>query len=272
MSRSLGLLAGCALVALGGWIAAAPAAGDRVVLANGEVFDGVVAEATDGAVRIRLAYGEITLAAADVVTVERRTTPLALYLARAASLDETSGARAWLELAAWARERGLVHAARDAVLHAAAADPELPELAPWMRRLGYSLEGRPPRWVPFREAPLREVAAPPLREPGVAGGDDSGGGVEQRLARAVELLAEAGLERERAAAREASSAPSARPVAMPYLPVVVGGGWILPSPAPDDPPPFRLRSDGVVEQLLRRQPGSLLPVGRPPSEVIVGRR
>ncbi len=140
-------LAGAVLAAV--LAAAAPAAADDVFLTNGNVFTGVLARVEGDRVTIRLSSGAIRLPRSRVARIERKDSALAAYLARkeALSADPAAGAEGWVELARWARGRGLDSGLREAARTAAVLDPDAPGLAPLMAQLGYLRDGAAGPWM-----------------------------------------------------------------------------------------------------------------------------
>ncbi|HLE84187.1 MAG TPA: hypothetical protein VJG13_07595, partial [Thermoanaerobaculia bacterium] len=127
MKPSTLLLAGFTL------LAALPAGADDVYLANGQVFEDVVARRDGAVLRIRLPHGEMGIPVAWVARVEESETVLGEFLLRKAALTPAAGAGDWLELARWARAEGFGEGAREAGLRAAALEPRLPGLAEILR-------------------------------------------------------------------------------------------------------------------------------------------
>jgi hypothetical protein len=269
-----GLIAGLAFAVL------APAAhADDVFLANGESFEDVIATREGDRVRIRLAFGELLLPLESVERIEHARSPLDEFLERRAGLTEEGGsAQEWLELAEWARLRELEHSHREALLEAANLDPYLEGLRPGMRAIGYVLDESLDRWISYdahmraqgmvrssgewvRPEALR-AAAEERRAPREERPD-----VEETLSRAVELLAMAELARE--TSRPAPQATPIYPVGYGF-PVAYGGGWYLPPKGRDrvvhhpvSGHVVRHPSNDVARELLRRQPGSVVPVRVP---------
>lgn len=126
-----------------------PVSADDVILTNGNSFEGVVAQVEGSDVRIRLPHGELTLPLSRVARIERRSSPLEEFLERKARLlaEETAVARDWLELAGWAEDRGLRHAAKESAVVAARLEPRLEGLEGLMERLGYVYDREVGRWL-----------------------------------------------------------------------------------------------------------------------------
>lgn len=247
-------------------LAAVAAGADRVLLTNGEVFEEVIAEsADDQRVTIRMASGSLRLPRSMVLRIDRQESGLGRYLERRRQLerDADASAEAWLELAYTAQALELAYGVREAALRAAEIDPHLQGLAPIMRRLGRVLDPDAGLWVPYRAPSPPPAPAPPSAPRSEARAHESE--VERHLARAVEALAVA--ERQRTAVAEPPLRPSRSEP--PPLPVVVVAGWAAPwvaapSPgSPQPPAPSAPSSALLYEELVRRQPGSLLPFPRP---------
>lgn len=270
---------------------ASPALGDDVHLANGQVFEEVIAYRAGDQVRIRMANGEIGVPASWVVRIEESETVLDEYLRRKAALEPDGAAAEWLELARWARSQGFGEGAREAALNAAAIDPRLDGLAPllqaagfvfddesgsWlteeqlMVRRGYVRVGK--EWLPAAEVAERARAAEEARRA------EARSAREARLDRVITLLALSQLEE----ARE-DRAREAPPVVYPYgsplvgAPVAVFPGTFGPrpprrpsvrpplrrGPAPANPPDHHHSSFGY-DALAGRQPGSIIPLALDP--------
>lgn len=257
MHRYCLYVAGCLTVA-------SIAAADTVLLTNGKRMENVVARTSESGVTIRLSYGELTLPASMVRSVEKSESALARYLARSAELraDPTATAGEWLELALEARSHEMHDGFRRALLQAAALDPELPALAPLMRTLDYVHDREHGRWVAYEESSegLARAARRESSRQARAVAEAERRRVERRrqLVETLELALLAQVAEDLTAAREAPSAPPPGAIALwPYAgPFVaaplhhgVAAGW------PDTP-----RNRDTLRQLSRRQPGSLLPI------------
>lgn len=141
------------------WIAVAvlflslSAQADVLYLENGNSMEGVVVEEGSQQVRIKLAFGELTLPRSSVRYVERAESALELYLREREALQGSpnSTARNWLELAFWATQNDLDHSSREAALEAARLDPALEGLAPLLMAHGYALDEELGQWVPLAE-------------------------------------------------------------------------------------------------------------------------
>jgi hypothetical protein len=126
---------------------------DDVRLKNGKTFAGVIATERGDMVDVQIPGGTLSLTKSSVLEIVRAESPYSQYLERAATLRRTGAdARAWLLLARWAGEHELAGAAREAALEAAKLDPQLADLAPLMRGLGYEYDDTSERWLPLAEA------------------------------------------------------------------------------------------------------------------------
>lgn len=130
---------------------------DDVYLHNGRMFDDVVAVVGEREVRIRIAGGELAIPRAQVLRVEQEGSALGEYLEREAALRRRpeTPASAWLELARWARARGLGSAARQAALTAAELSPRLDGLAEILHPAGLVLDAELGRWIPYADSMRR---------------------------------------------------------------------------------------------------------------------
>ncbi len=259
---------------------AAPAVADDVFLENGNTFEGViVVSETAEMVKIRLAYGDLSLPRSWISRIDRVESPLQIYLERRSALlgrDEVT-ADDCIELARWARPRDLPHGHKEALLEAAAIDPLHENLAPMLRVAGYVFDEEAGIWVSAAERRRAEAAAAAEESRRLAALERGRSQAEYRdpgrrtseetLSRAVEALALAELEREsresqRDERRERTFYPvrvgasygSVYPVA--YFPGVVA------APVAGDPGVAASPPADPYESLRRRQPGSLL-VARP---------
>lgn len=296
MNRIAGVLALFLALSAG---TAVPGAADDVHLANGQVFEGVIARRVGDQVRIRMAHGEMGVPASWVVAIEESDSVLAEYLRRKAVLDANGDAARWLELARWARSRGFAEGAREAALRAAATDPRLEGLAPlleeagfvyddesgsWlteadlMARRGYLRVGR--EWVPAAVVAERERVAEDARLAAERSAR------EARLDQAITLLALSQLQEVREdQARETASAYY--PYGYPYgAPVAVFPGTFYPrppyryphpgrphdpGPAPDPRQPDHGHGGFGYDALAGRQPGSIIPLSVDPGSARTGR-
>jgi DNA-binding phage protein len=271
-----------ALIVLLG-LSSAPAFADNVYLTNGRSFEGVIAVVSDAKVSIRMQGGTLSLPRAQVLRIESADSSLATYLKKKDDLQrsEEPSAKGWLDLALWARSKGMSQAAREAAMTAAQLDPTLPGLEPMMRTQGYVFEAALGRWIPYSESMHRR---------GLVLSD--GAWVQRAEFEAAERAREEIRERERArraeAAREAreerlaqlAELSLAREVSAqtqatdyPYYPqaVVIVPGFILPpvripmhhrddgSHHPTPQPQRRDEDDSANRSTFTRVPGSLIP-------------
>jgi len=283
--RALAALAVTALPLL-----ARPLFADRVVLANGRVFDDVVAQQEqDGTVSIDVGGGRLTLAGGEVRSVESAPSTASDYRRRAGTLRATVPARGsesglaadWVSLARWAHEHGYAFGAREAALEAAALDPSLPELASLMTAIGFARDAATGEWLPYDEAMRRkgyildagEWIAPDVyraRLEAIAAADDLAAR-EAEAERADRVAALAELEASSSAASEVAYEPAG--FYFPFGGAPFGGGFsgrrhfhsssrmrsvVFARHAPL--PPGHLRSGGFGSALVSRQPGSLIPI------------
>lgn len=277
------------------FLAALPAAADDVYLANGQVFEGVVAHRDEDKVRIRLEHGEMGVPASWVVRIEASETPLAEYLRRKEALAPGAPAEEWLELALWARSEGLAEGAREAALHAAALEPALEGLAPILQAAGFVFDEGRGAWV--TEAQLMAsrgyvrvgdtwVSAEALAERRRLAEEDRAAADrkarEDRLDQVITLLALAQLEEARED-RERAEAPAYAPYGAALLgaPVAVFPGTFRPGRGAHRPPvrrrppgdgnarppvhaPERHHGSFSYDALAGRQPGSIIPLAQDP--------
>lgn len=275
-------------------LAAAPVAADDVYLANGQVFEDVIARHDGDKVRIRLAHGEMGFPASWVVRIEKSETTLGEYLRRKADLVPGASAEAWLELARWARDHGLAEGAREAALQAAALDPDLEGLAPLLRAAGFVRDEERGLWV--TEAQLMasrgyvragdewvsaEVFAERRRLAEEARRAAESQAREDRLDQVITLLALAQLQEAREE-REQRAQPVATAFGGTLLgaPVAVFPGTFHPGkrhvrpprrpppprsdPAPPAAAPHHHRGSFTYDALAGRQPGSIIPLALDP--------
>lgn len=289
MTRPLPIAALALALAAG---AAPLAVADDVYLANGQVFEGVIARRSGEQVRLRMANGELKVPASWVVRIEESDTALERYLARKAALGERASARDWLELARWAQAEGFAEGAREAALRAAALDPRLEGLEPLLRgagfvfdegsgswlteealmvRRGYVRVGA--EWLPAQVVAERERAAEEARLAAARSAR------EARLDQVITLLALSQLEEARED-RSRAEVPVVYPYAAPVVgaPVAVFPGAFHPpaghrphdggphhnEPAPSGPPPEAHQSGFTYDALAGRQPGSIIPLALDP--------
>ncbi|MFP3940156.1 MAG: hypothetical protein ACLF0P_07610 [Thermoanaerobaculia bacterium] len=278
-------------------LTAAPAAfADDVYLTNGQVFEGVVARHDGDKVRIRLAHGgEMGLPASWVERVEEAETPYQAYLERRGALGPDATAGDWLELAVWARSRGLDDAARKAALRAAALDPELEGLGAVLRPAGYVFVEEAEAWLTESEAMARrgyvrvgsewvpaEVAAQRRRLAEASRRSAEEAAEEraraeslERLDRAITLLALSQLQEIQEERRTRRSGVPVTVGVGTGVPVGIFPGAFHPKPPrrrppkrpphPKPPPhadpkPDHHRGSFTYDALAGRQPGSIIPL------------
>jgi hypothetical protein len=249
-----------------------PSRADTVYLLNGSVFENVIVTARTGSyVRMRLPYGELSLRTEQIERIVEEKGDFETFLEKRRGLDAASAEPGeWLALAEWAEERGLVYGYRELLQILAKREPLFAGLAPHMRDLGYELDADVGAWVrprtgkrPSIPRHVDDAAKPEPRRAATS--------VSDHLSRAVELMAEADLERARQEKREAAP-PTERYLVqtVPVWSTVVWTGWSFPQqpssqpPPPADPNPeypiVRHPSDPMARALLRRQPGSVIPL------------
>ncbi len=102
-------------------LSAPSAFADRVVLRNGQVFDGVSRDAGDR-VEIRVEWGLLAFPKNDIRSIERKVTPLETFESLHAKTDPAD-ADALHRLGLWARTAGLENKARECFDAALAANP-----------------------------------------------------------------------------------------------------------------------------------------------------
>jgi len=139
------------------WLSLSPAQADDVYLVNGHVFEDVIAQVTDSQVRIRTADGTVSLPREQISRVVESESSLAELLRRKEALRRAPEVRAadWLDLAVWARTRGMERPAREAALTAAGIDPRAAGLEPVMRGFGYVFDSELDRWIPYADSMRR---------------------------------------------------------------------------------------------------------------------
>lgn len=267
------------------------AVADDVYLTNGQVFEGVVTRRDGDTVRIRMAHGEMGLPASWIERIETSDSALGGYLERRDALPPHAGASEWLELAVWARERGLAEGAREAGLRAAALDPRLEGLAPILRPAGYTFDAEIGEWLTEPQLMARrgyvQVGAEWLPRSVV---EERARLAREEQAEAERRAREARMERAIAALALSQLQERAEDAARPeYAPAVVGsyagyapGVAVFGPPAfhrphgdrdhghhdrrppRREPPPIhppRAESHrGGYESLAGRQPGSIIPI------------
>lgn len=99
---------------------ASTALADELVLRNGSVFSGVVHEDGDR-VTVEMDFGTMTFKKVDVRSISRGVDPLAEFEQKSKAATDV---RSKLELAAWAREKGLGGRATDLYRKILTLDPE----------------------------------------------------------------------------------------------------------------------------------------------------
>ena len=99
------------------------AAADEVILKNGSAFSGVVREQGDRIV-LEMDYGTMTFKKVDVRSVTRGEDPLQEFEKRSAAARDVKG---MMELAAWAREKGLGGRATELFRKVIQLDPDQAE-------------------------------------------------------------------------------------------------------------------------------------------------
>lgn len=273
---------------------AGPGQADDVFLANGQVFEDVVARRDGGVVRIRMAHGEMGIPASWVERIEPSETVLAEYLRRKANLAPDAPARDWLELALWARARGLAESAREAGLRAAALDPRLEGLAPVLGAAGLVFDEAAGDWVSEAQLMARrgyqrlggewvsaEAVAERRRRAEEVRLAEERRAREGQLDRVITLLALAQLQEAREERRQPVAVyPGPYPVGGASLlgaPVAVFPGVFHPRPplrhpAPDRTvggrppvhPPAANHGGFTYDALAGRQPGSIIPLALDP--------
>jgi hypothetical protein len=236
---------------------------DDVYLKNGRVFKDVETVVGEGSVRILLPFGEMGISLAKVERIEQAESSHALFLERRAGLrvDDRATAGDWLDLARWARGRGLDHAAREAALTAARLDPREPGLATVMQGLDFAFSAELDRWVPFEES---------MRMKGFEFVDGRWMSAEQRRARALEMnvarqTREAAEDRRLANAVLAlAAAQMARPAPLPPQTAVYGLPLFTAPPPPAWHNPFSPGFFGPQSRspIDRGQPGGRTPTQR----------
>jgi hypothetical protein len=273
------------------------AVADDVYLTNGQVFEGVVTRRDGDTVRIRMAHGEMGLPASWIERIESSDSALAGYLERRDALPPHASASEWLELAVWARERGLAEGAREAGLRAAALDPRLEGLAPILRSAGYTFDPESGEWLTEPQLMARRgyvqvgaewlprsVVEEQARLAREEQAEAQRRAREARLERAIAALALSQLQErteESARARPEGYAPAVVGSYAGYAPgVAVFGPPVFHRPPGDhghhgnrhpprrEPPPIhppRTESHrGGYEALAGRQPGSIIPIALDP--------
>jgi len=278
-----------ALALAGGTVSLALA--DDVYLANGQVFEDVIAQRSGEQVRIRMAHGEMGVPASWVVRIEESETVLGRYLRRKAALVPDASARDWLELAQWARSEGFAEGARESALRAAALDPRLDGLAPLLQAAGFVFDDDSGSWLTEEALMVRrgyvrvdeewlpvQVVAERQRTAEEARAAAAQSAREARLDQVITLLALSQLEEARED-RSREAVPVVYPYGAPALgaPVAVFPGTFNPpvTRPPRVRPPLRRGQPPAVrpevhqssfgyDALAGRQPGSIIPLALDP--------
>lgn len=127
-------------------LATAPLLADVVHLRGGGRLTGEIVEQTADSVTVDIGAGKMTVQMSTVVSIDKSTSPLQEYRARAATTAD-SDVEGWRELGRWAMKEGLGAQAREAFSRVHTALPNDPEAN---RALGLVLyEGR---WVSEEES------------------------------------------------------------------------------------------------------------------------
>ncbi len=254
---------------------------DDVYLTNGRSFKGVIAEVGETQVKIRMPVGEIGIPRSQVARIDTSESDYAEYLRRKAEIRHAADrAGAWLDLALWAKTKGLAQSAREAALAAAELDPKREGLAPLLRSAGYTLDPQLDRWIPYAEAMRRQGL---IQSHGEWITREEYAAREQERREAGERRAAAEADRRAKARSEAvlrlaeiqlykETIRDARPQAPAYgLPITWWPGYIYvppvvpvppmgpnePGPTPPGPAPEPRKG---YSGFIGRQPGSLFPV------------
>jgi hypothetical protein len=268
-------------------LSASAALADDVYLTNGRKFEGVIAEVIDSQVRIQMSGGVLSLPRGQVLRVEKADSVLGDFLARRAALKRGARAEDWLDLARWAKARGLDHDAREAALVAAGLDPHLAGLGPLLRGWGFVFDVQLDRWIPYGDSMRRRgfvfadgqwITREEYAEKARAREEEAARRRFERDAARVAQAARAALEAEQARAElelyRASLQP-ASPAGIPIypyygVPVVAFPGFVFPqhpkghqkapailAPGPDRSSGREAEKDDASTFL--HVPGSLIP-------------
>lgn len=254
---------------------AVPALADDVHLHNGEIFEDVVAEVTDSHVIVELAIGRLRFPVDQVREVVRSESALAAFHERRQALlrDPASAVASWVELAEWARARGLERAWRETALLAARLDGTAAGLEPLMRELGYELD-ETAGWLPRHEAMVRRglveyrgswLAPERVAElrraereaaATAAEADRVAAGLRSRRGASDNEVALASIELAREALRDDRAEAAPRPGVPVGQAIFVGGWpWFVGGAAPATP-----EAREAWDALAVRQPGSIIPL------------
>jgi hypothetical protein len=104
-------------------LTATPLVADEVYLRGGGQLSGEIVEETEDTVRVDIGAGEIGVARSSVVRIEKGSSPVQEFRARAAGIA-ADDAEAWRELARWAANEGLATQSREAWSKVVAIAPE----------------------------------------------------------------------------------------------------------------------------------------------------
>ena len=104
-------------------LAAVPAFADDVYLRGGGQITGEIIEQTEDSVSVDIGGGSLTVKMSSVVSIEKSTSPMQEYRARAAEIP-AGDAEAWRELAQWATGNALGSQVADAYSHVVAILPD----------------------------------------------------------------------------------------------------------------------------------------------------
>lgn len=113
---------------------ASSALADEVILKNGSAFSGIVREEGDRVV-VEMDFGTMSFKKVDVRSISRGNDPYSEFEARAKTATDVKG---MLELAAWAREKGLGTRSMDLYRRILTIDSDQPEAR---KALGYEKVG-----------------------------------------------------------------------------------------------------------------------------------
>jgi hypothetical protein len=127
-------------------LAAAPLFADDVHLRGGGQITGEIVDQTADSVTVDIGGGTMSVRMSSVVRIERGSSPIQEYRARAGSI-RAGDAEAWRELARWAEGQALATSAGEAWSKVAAITPDDPEANRALGRV--ELDGR---WVTEEES------------------------------------------------------------------------------------------------------------------------
>jgi hypothetical protein len=111
-------------------VLASAAAGDEVVLKNGSAFSGIVREEGDRII-VEMDFGSMSFKRVDVRTIVRGSDPFTEFESRAKAATDV---KSMLDLAAWAREKGLGTKSTELYRRILTIDPDQPDAR---KALGY---------------------------------------------------------------------------------------------------------------------------------------